>query len=161
VGADAVAGDAAGGVGGGVLNMVASSLRAALWFLCVLTFAGCAAHGRVGVLPTIPDPKQAAEIIVIRDHRFLGAAGTITVVLDGVPVYGIDAGEHVILRVPAGEHVVAATHSLAIDRSVMIEAQPGRRYYVRLQPSMGSGMVPTPVAASQGEELLTKTTRVE
>jgi hypothetical protein len=156
-----VAGCAAGGVGDGGAHMMASSPRTALWFLCALTLAGCAAHGRVGTLPTLPDPKLAAEIIVIRDHRFLGAAGTITVVLDGVPVYGIDAGEHVILRVPAGEHVVAASHSLAIDRSIMIDAQAGRRYYVRLQPSMGSGMVPTLVAASQGENLLTKTTRVE
>jgi hypothetical protein len=74
-----------------------------------LTLAGCASHGRVGALPPIPDPKQAAEIIVIRDHRFFGAALTVTVVLDGVPLYGIDAGEHVILRVPVGEHVVATS----------------------------------------------------
>jgi Protein of unknown function (DUF2846) len=156
-----VAGGAAGGVGGAMQSMIAPSRRLVLWLLCALTLAGCAGHGRVGALPTIPDAKQAAEIIVIRDHRFLGAALTVTIVLDGVPLYGIDAGEHVILRVPAGEHVVATSHSLAIDRSIMIDAQAGRRYYLRLQPAMGSGMVPTPVAAAQGQELLAKTTRVE
>jgi hypothetical protein len=129
---------------GAMQSMIASLLRLVLWLLCVLTLAGCAGHGRVGALPTIPDAKQAAEIIVIRDHRLLGAALTVTIVLDGVPLYGIDAGEHVILRVPTGEHVVATSHSLAIDRSIMIDAQAGRRYYLRLQPAMGSGMVPTP-----------------
>ena len=137
------------------------SLTTALCFFCALTVEGCRTHGRVGALPTISDPKLASEIIVIRDQRFVSAAGTITVVLDGVPVYGIDAGEHLILRVPAGEHVVAAIESLAIDRSIMLDAQPGRRYYLRLQPMVGDGTVPIPVTAPQGEELLTKTTRVE
>jgi hypothetical protein len=127
--------------------------------ICALLLTGCATHGPLGSMP-VTDPSTASEIVVIRDHRFLGAAGTVTVALDGVPVYGIDAGEHVILRVPAGEHVIAATHRMAIDRSIMIEAQPGRRYYLRLQPSMGSGMVPTPVAASEGEALMTTTTRI-
>jgi hypothetical protein len=137
------------------------SLTTALWLFCALTIDGCATHGRVGALPTISDPQQAAEIIVIRDQRFVSAAGTIAVVLDGVPVYGIDAGEHVILRVPAGEHVVAANESLAIERSIKLDAQPGGRYYLRLQPIVGSGTLPTPIAAAQAKELLTKTTRVD
>lgn len=136
------------------------SLTTALWFLSTLTVEACATHGRVGAPPTISDPKQAAEVIVMRDQRFLSAAGTITVVLDGVPVYGIDAGEHVILPVPAGKHVVTATESLAIDRSTVLDAQPGRRYYLRLQPIVASGTVPILVAAPQGEELLAKTARV-
>jgi len=129
--------------------------------LTLIALAGCVTHGRMGALPAMPSSGEAAEIVEVRDHRILGAALTISVVLDGVPVYGIDAGEHVILRVPPGEHVIATSHSLAIDRSIMIDAQPGRRYYLRLQPSMGSGMVPTPVAASDGEALMAKTTRVE
>jgi len=137
------------------------SLTIALWFFCALTVEGCATHGRVGALPTSADPTQAAEIIVIRDQRFVSAAGTIRIVLDGVPVYGIDAGEHVILRVPAGEHVVAAIESLAIEQSIVLDAQPRGRYYLHLQPIVGSGTLPTPVAAPQAEELLTKTARVE
>jgi hypothetical protein len=133
----------------------------ALEALTLIALAGCVTHGRMGALPSVPNPGEAAEIVVIRDHRILGAALTITVVLDGVPLYGVDAGEHVILRVAPGEHVIAASHSLAIDRSIMIDAQPRRRYYLRLQPSFGSGMVPTPVAASDGEALLATTTRVE
>jgi hypothetical protein len=35
----------------------------AAWLLCVLLLAGCTTHGRVGVLPTLPDPEQAAEIV--------------------------------------------------------------------------------------------------
>ena len=142
------------------LTAVNRLLTTALWVFCALTVEGCSTHGRVGALPTISDPKQAAEIVVMRDQRFLSAAGTITVVLDGVPVYGIDAGEHVILRVPAGEHVVAAIEGLAFTRSIMLDAQPGRRYYLRLQPIVASGTVPIPIAAPQGEELLTKTARV-
>jgi hypothetical protein len=137
------------------------SLTTALWFFCALTVEGCATHGRVGALPTSSDPTQAAEIIVIRDQRFVSTAGIIRIVLDGVPVYGIDAGEHVILRVPAGEHVVAAIESLAIKQSIVLDVQPRGRYYLRLQPIVGSGALPTPVAAPQAKELLTMTTRVE
>ena len=142
------------------LTAVNRLLTTALWFFCILTVEACSTHGPVGALPTISDPRQAAEIIVIRDQRVLSAAGIITVGLDGVRVYGIDAGEHVILPVPAGKHVVAASESLAIDRSMMLDAQPGRRYYVRLQPMVGDGTVPILVAAPQGEELLAKTARV-
>jgi hypothetical protein len=130
--------------------------------LGILLVAGCVTHGRIGAMPAVPRFDEAAEIVVIRDHRIFGGALTVSVVLDGVPVYGIDAGEHVILRVPAGEHLIAASHSLAIDSvNHMIDAQPGRRYYMRLQPTMGSGMVPTPVAAPEGEALMVKTTLVE
>ena len=34
--------------------------------LCTLVLAGCTAHGRVGTLPSLPNPEQAAEIVVIR-----------------------------------------------------------------------------------------------
>ena len=95
------------------------NLTMALRFFCALTVAGCATQGRLGALPTISDPKLAAEIIVIRDQR------------------------------------------LAVHQSMMLDAKPGRRYYVRLQPIVGSGTVPLPVAPPQGEELLTKTARVE
>jgi hypothetical protein len=137
------------------------SLTTALWFFCALAVEGCVTHGRIGALPTSSDPTQAAKIIEIRKQRFVSAAGTIRIVLDGVPVYGIDGGEHVILRVPAGEHVVAAIESLAIKQSIVLDVQPKGRYYLRLQPIVGSGTLPTPVAAPQAKELLTMTTRVE
>ena len=143
------------------------NLTTALWFSCALTVVGAPPTAASALCPrsliqsgrprsswyetsasSAPQELSRLVLMVFRS-------------LDGVPVYGIDAGEDVILHVPAGEHVVAATESLAIDRSMMLDAQPGRRYYVRLQPMVGDGTLPTPVAAPQGEELLTKTTRVE
>ena len=36
----------------------------------------------------------------------MGVAANFTVVLDGVPLYGLAVDEHVVLRVPPGDHVV-------------------------------------------------------
>ena len=44
--------------------------------LCTLVLAGCTAHGRVGTLPSLPNPEQAAEIVVIREWRFIGVRQT-------------------------------------------------------------------------------------
>jgi hypothetical protein len=37
--------------------------------------------GRVGVFPAVPNPKQAAEIVVIREWRFIGGGANFTIVL--------------------------------------------------------------------------------
>lgn len=58
----------------------------------LLVCAGCVSHGALGPLPAV-DPANSAEIAVIRDHLFVGAAGTVRIQLDGVPLYGLDAGE--------------------------------------------------------------------
>jgi hypothetical protein len=136
----------------------------ALWLLCGLVLAGCTTHGRVGALPTLPDPEQAAEIIVIRESRFIGGGANFTVVLDGAPVYGIAVDEHVVLRVPPGDHVVTVTRRgpFLNDAAATVRAEPRRRYYYRLETSAWSSDITLlPVAPANGEALVSKTRRVQ
>jgi hypothetical protein len=46
--------------------------RAALAAVLVMALAGCGTHGLIGVLPVVPDGAPAAEIVVIREWRFIG-----------------------------------------------------------------------------------------
>jgi len=131
---------------------------------CTLLLAGCTAHGLVGTLPSLPDPDQAAEIVVIREWRYMGAAANFTVVLDGVPLYGLAVDEHVVLRVPPGDHVVTISRRgpLLNDAGVAVRTEPKRRYYYRLETNtLSSDISLLPVAPSAGEDLMTKTQRVE
>lgn len=130
----------------------------------VLVVSGCTTHGRVGELPVLADPDQAAEIVVIRDFRFIGGGANFTVVLDGVPVYGIAVDEHVVLRVGPGDPVVSVTRRglFLNDAAVTVRTEPRRRYYYRIETSAWSNDITLlPVPASAGEELITKTRRVQ
>ena len=129
----------------------------------VLLLAGCMTHGRVGVLPTLPDPDQAAEIVVIREWRYIGGGANFTVVLDGTPLYGIAVDEHV-LRVPPGDHIITISRRgpFLNDAAVTVRAEPRRRYYYRRETSTWSSDITLlPVAPSTGEELVVKTRRVQ
>lgn len=66
-----MAGGAAGGVEdveqGGMMTVLGRRrFVTALGLVAGMLLAGCTTHGRVGVLPTLPQPEQAAEIVVIR-----------------------------------------------------------------------------------------------
>ncbi len=132
--------------------------------LCTLVLAGCTAHGRVGTLPSLPNPEQAAEIVVIREWRFIGGAANLTVTLDGAPMYGISTDEHVIIPVPPGDHVVGVVpRGLGVNEAtVSVRTEARQRYYFRVET--GSIYYPGPLlfpaATSVGEALLAKTRQV-
>lgn len=44
-----------------------------VWLPYGLVLAGCTMHGRVGALPALSDPEQAAEIVVIREWWYIGS----------------------------------------------------------------------------------------
>ena len=134
--------------------------------LVVLLLVGCTTpHGRVGTLPALSDPEQAAEIVVIREWRVLGGAANLTVTLDAAPLYGISTDEHVIIAAPPGDYVVGvAPRGLgANEATVSVRAEGRRRYYFRVET--GSMYYPGPLllpaAASVGEALLEKTSQVK
>ena len=134
--------------------------------LWALVLAGCVpAHGLVGALSALPDPDQAAEIVVIREWRFLMGGGDLAVVLDGALLYGISTDEHVIIKVPPGEHVVGVSaHGPGKDEaSVAVRAEPRQRYYFRIET--GSLYYPGPflypTAAETAEALIVKTRQVK
>jgi hypothetical protein len=132
--------------------------------LCALLLAACTTHGRVGTLPTLANPEQAAEIVVIREWRFIGGGANFTVVLDDVPLYGIAVDEHVVLRVSPGDHILTISRRgpFLNDAAATVRAEPRRRYYYRLETSTWSSDITLlPVAPAAGEELMTKTRRVQ
>jgi len=109
-------------------------LRRYVVALGLLLLIGCTTQAVVGSLPPLPDPEQAAEIIVIREWRFIGGGANVTVVLDGAPIYGIAVEEHVVLRVAPGDHVVTISRRgpFLNDAAAAVRAEPRRRYYYRL-----------------------------
>jgi hypothetical protein len=135
------------------------------WLLYALLLDGCTTHGRaVGFLPPLPNPEQAAEIVVIREWRFIGGGANFSVVLDSVPLYRLAVDEHVVLRVPPGDHILTISRRgpFLNDAAATVRAEPRGRYYYRLETSTWSSDITLlPVPPSAGEELMAKTRRVQ
>jgi hypothetical protein len=134
--------------------------RRAMWLACALLLAGCTTRGRIGALPTIPNPTDAAEIVVIREWRFAGAAHTVSIILDGAPVYGINSNEHVIIPVPAGNRLISAAAGWSESTS-LVQAAAQQRYYFRIVTGLsGYGFRLELISAEVGQALMAKTTRI-
>ena len=131
-----MAGDADRGAGGGEdadtmrSGTLDTLLRRYVVALGLLLLIGCTTQGVVGSLPPLPDPEQAAEVIVIREWRFIGGGANVTVVLDGAPIYGI-----------ASRNTLSCESRLAIASSPSRDA--GRSSTTLLPP-----FVPSPGAAT-------------
>jgi hypothetical protein len=132
--------------------------------LVVLLLAGCTTHGRIGALPTISNPTDAAEIVVIREWRYLMGGGNFTISLDGAPLYGIATSEHVVIPVSTGYHVVgvAAKGPGLSEVTVSVQAVARQRYYFRVETGsvFSPGPLLLPISANVGEALMAKTTRI-
>ena len=113
-------------------------------------------------MPTVSDPKDAAEIVVIRESRFIGSMAILPVTLDGVRIYGLGSGEHAVMAVNPGDHIVG-TQYLNIpvgweDVNVWVRTEPTRSYYFRID--LGGLPLVNPIAPEVGRMLMSKTTRV-
>lgn len=73
----------------------------------VLIFLGCATSGRIGDLPTISSNTPSSELYLIRIESFVGGAINYYIALDGKDIFSIRSGNHTIIHVPTGEHIVA------------------------------------------------------
>lgn len=131
--------------------------------LATLLLAGCVAHGALLPLPPLADPDNAAEIIVLRESRFTGSGATWPVTLNGFEVYGIRVGEHVVLRVPPGDHIIGSRYlGLTFsweDVTVRFRAEPRGTYYFRIDPGFGQVLV-NPLPPETGRALQMTTTRI-
>jgi hypothetical protein len=114
------------------------------WLLSVFLLVGCTTHGLVGVMPAVPNPEQAAEIVVILEWRFIGGGANFTVVLDGVSLYGLAVDEHVVLRVPPGDHILTISRRgpFLNDAAITVRAEPRQRYFYRLETARGQATSP-------------------
>jgi hypothetical protein len=136
--------------------------RRATWLVCALLLAGCTTHGRVGALPPLADPGAAAEIVVIREWRFIGGAVNFFVALNGVTMYGISTNEHVVIMVPPGDHIVGVSVRVGYEATAAVRAEARQRYYFRVETGnvFYPGPLLQPIAAEVGQALMTKTTRI-
>lgn len=106
--------------------------RATLAILTLL-LVGCTTHGRIGAMSEVP--PNAAWIVVIRPSGFVGCGISLVVTVDGQEAYGLACGEHVVLIVPAGEHIFGVKHRtwfVADESTSAMTAAAGQRYYLRL-----------------------------
>ena len=82
-------------------------------------------------MPTVSDPTDAAEIVVIREHRFTGSGRTDPITLDGVEIYRLRVGEHVVMR---GRWLLGAkSDSMSVDVATRTEDR------AKAQKRRGSG----------------------
>src|SRR2546427_10320045 len=102
---------------------------------CATLVAACTTHGRLGVLPAVLDTEQGAEIVVIREWRFVGSGANVTISLDGGALYGIAVDEHVVLRGPPGDHIVTVSRRGAVmnDAAKSVMTGTERRYHYPLK----------------------------
>jgi hypothetical protein len=131
--------------------------------LCALMLAGCGpAHGLIGILPSLPDPDQAAEIIVFREYRFTGGLGAERGVwLDGVLLYGISMGEHVVIKVAHGNHIIGVSDNESRENAaVAVLAEPRQRYYFRVDLSESRPEI-LPMAPGPAQALIEKSRQVK
>ena len=96
---------------------------------------------------------------MIREGRFIGSAANLALSLDGILLYGLKTNEHVVLRVPPGQHVVGITFKAALNEdTARVDAVAQQRYYFRVETALFADSPKLqPVAASVGQALMAKT----
>ena len=127
-----------------------------------LILAGCASGYLIAKPPAVPDPAQAATVVIARPTHFVGAAVTTTIRIDDVELYELGTGEHVSIAVTPGEHFVslktwdpAMPFPVRIYPTETIQAEPGRTYYFRVTPGRISR-----ASDAEGRALVADTTPV-
>jgi hypothetical protein len=117
-------------------------IRRALGLALAGLLAGCS-FGSIGKLPDVSDPVHAATIILVRPYHFVGSLSTITITLNRTEIAEIGTGEHIIVTLVEGEHIVGLkTWNPALfpfARSYptqVLQAERGRIYYLRVGPPL-------------------------
>jgi len=77
-----------------------------------LSLAGCVSGGALGPPPRA-DPSTAAQIVVIRERHFVGGGFTLEIAVDNQPLYVLASGQHAIISVAPGEHLLRASAAAA------------------------------------------------
>src|SRR6059036_694613 len=119
--------------------------RSFVGVLVTLALGGCVSSVLIGPLPTVSDPTHAAEIVVIREHRFTGSGRTDPITLDGVEIYHLRVGEHVVMKVNPGDHIVGIRYRnitfLWEEVTVLVRTEQRQSYYFRIDPGYAHPLV--------------------
>ena len=83
--------------------------------------------------------------------------------MDGVEIYRLRVGEHVVMKVNPGDHIVGIRYRsitfLWEEVTVLVRAEPRQSYYFRVDPSFGQPLV-NAVTPEKGRALMSATTRI-
>jgi hypothetical protein len=131
------------------------ALVAVLGFL----FAGCASGGLIGAVPLVPDPTQAATVVVVRPYSILGSGRAPTITVDGLETYDLGPGEHVVMAVAPGDRILGIKiwEVVTWRTAVKIQAVAGHAYYFL----MAWGPQFVEITENEGRAIMAKTTPVQ
>jgi len=106
--------------------------------ICALAAGGCASNFQ-GAFPPLKDPQRAAEVVVLRPSRVVGAAVAYGVQIDAKDAFAIGSGQHARFRLDAGEHslgVRCLSDPLGMRRPAFLRfaAKPDTTHYVLVTP---------------------------
>jgi hypothetical protein len=107
----------------------------------------CTTHGLIRTIDVAPD--QAAQLTVIRSYAFVGSARTTAISVDHEDVFGIRAGEHATLKVPAGDRLIGADCTAAgTPKHLRLKLAPGEHRYVHVRPALTCPPIEVPEATA-------------
>lgn len=134
--------------------------------LAVFALAGCAT-----TLPTLQSTKpvpierltvtpspgaETASITIVRDSAFAGSLVNYRILIDGIVMARIAAGEFVALSVPAGDRIIEVRHpseSLgAAGDAQTVHVEKGSNLYFRINSDLGQIKLLPTTAASVGAQ---------
>jgi hypothetical protein len=126
-----------------------------------LLSACTAARGPINAPPPLTSPSDAATIIVARENRVIRFAVVWAVALDGVEVFGLGRGEHAVIPVNPGEHVISIHYRDWTGREEVTHATQlarGQTRYFRVDPNPNSGRPSiNPLTEEAGKALVAAT----
>ena len=82
-----------------------------------------------------PQPDDRAVVYIYRYKQFVGSALEPSVYCDETELARMDNGRFFTVIVPAGRHVFRANDK---QSGVVIDAQPGHRYFLRIELATGA-----------------------
>lgn len=131
----------------------------------MLLVAGCAASGRIGTLPPVPDPASAGTVTVIRPSHLVSAANAFTIAVNGADLLAINAGERATFRLPAGPARVSVKcfggwSPTWKESATAVTVPAGGTVYLRVAPDMSCAGI-APVPATDAPALLDGTSEID
>lgn len=115
-------------------------LSSALFVACVVLAYGCASVPTAA--PDVDESAKAfrtdpslANIYVYRNERFFGAANTMPVLIDNLPVGATASKTYIFKQVSPGRHVI--TSKTETESVQVIDAKAGTNYFLWQEVKLG------------------------
>jgi hypothetical protein len=134
-----------------------------LLFYLSLSIVGCAT-GPIATspLPSLTDPKNASEVVVIRKSSIVGATNSYYITLNEQDVFGIKSGEYTTFKVPAGKHTIGVKcfggwSPTWKESTIEVSLIPEEKVYFATGPGGSCAKIES-INPAEGTALVTKST---